>query len=121
MSLIKYAVLPVIVVATFAQAPAWAHAGLESATPAKNAVLTAAPSEVSLHFSEAVEQSFSSIKVIDATGHDLVSAKATPDKAMPAMLHAPLGKLTPGRYTVRWVAAGHDGHRRTGEYIFSVK
>jgi methionine-rich copper-binding protein CopC len=29
--------------------------------------------------------------------------------------------LAPGKYTVQYTAVGHDGHRRKGEYSFTVK
>jgi hypothetical protein len=29
--------------------------------------------------------------------------------------------LAPGKYTVRFIAVGDDGHRRTGSYSFTVK
>ena len=33
----------------------------------------------------------------------------------------PLDSLKAGNYKVQWVGVGHDGHRRTGDYAFSVK
>ncbi len=103
------------------QAPAWAHAALDTATPARNAQLTSAPKEISLHFNEKLEGNFSSIKLIDATGKNVLPKKAMVDATDPKTLSAPLDSLKPGRYTVQWVGVGHDGHRRTGDYKFSLK
>lgn len=102
-------------------APAWAHAALETAAPTKNAQLGAAPTEVTLHFNEDLERHFSTIKVVDANGNNVLKEKATVDAVDPKTLHVPVGSLKPGKYTVQWVGVGHDGHRRTGDYTFSVK
>ena len=101
--------------------PAWAHAMLESAVPAKNALLLVAPNEVSLHFNERIEAGFSSIKVLDAGGKNFVLKKAAVDAADPKTLRVTLDNLKPGKYVVKWVGVGHDGHRRTGDYSFSVR
>ena len=113
--------IAVSVLAAFNQAPAWAHASLESVMPAKNAQLTAPPKEVALHFNESVEANFSSIKVVNAGGKSVLMKKAVVDAADPKTLHVPLDTLKPGQYTVQWVGVGHDGHRRSGDYKFSVK
>lgn len=100
---------------------AWAHASLERATPAKDAIVTTAPATVVLKFNEKVEEEFSMVKVFDATGHDVGAKKLKPEPADTAVLHAQLPPLKSGIYTVKWVAVGHDGHRRGGNYRFTVK
>ena len=104
-----------------AQGPAWAHASLESAVPAKNAQLTAPPKEVRLHFNENLEASFSSIKVIDSGSKNILLKKAMVDSKDRKTLFVPLDSLKAGNYKVQWVGVGHDGHRRSGDYMFSVK
>jgi methionine-rich copper-binding protein CopC len=113
--------LSLFVLSALGQAPAWAHASLESAEPAKDVALTAAPKEVKLHFNENLEANFSSIKVIDGTGKNVVTKKAVVDAADPKTLHVPVDSLKAGKYLVQWVGVGHDGHRRTGNYGFTVK
>lgn len=103
------------------QSPAWAHAALASAEPASNVILTASPAMVTLHFTEKLEASFSSIKVMDATGQSVTKQKAELDVADPTILHVALPALQVGKYNVQWTAVGHDGHRRTGHYAFTVK
>lgn len=102
------------------QVPTWAHATLESSVPTANAKVTSAPA-VTLHFNEKPEVSFSSIKVLDATGTDETVGKATLVKTDTNALTVDLKTLKPGKYTVKWVASGHDGHRRMGDYVFLVK
>lgn len=104
-----------------AQAPAWAHASLESAVPAKNTQLTVPPKEVRLHFNENLEANFSSIKVLDSSGKNILLKKATVDPKDRKTLLVPLDPLKAGSYKVQWVGVGHDGHRRSGDYLFSVK
>jgi methionine-rich copper-binding protein CopC len=121
MKIIKIAALGLLAAAAMSQAPAWAHAALEHATPAKDAQLTSAPAAIILKFNEKLEPSFSAIKITDSAGHAVTSDKATLDVADARTLHAQLPALKPGVYTVKWVAVGHDGHRRNGSYQFAVK
>jgi len=114
----------IVVAATLAAPFAAAHASLKSSDPAANAVLAVAPKDITLTFNEKVEQAFSSITLTDAGGHTVAGAvanKATVDAANPAILRLVLPPLPEGAYTVAWAVAGHDGHRRKGEFTFTVK
>ena len=63
-------------IALFAMSvPAWAHAKLQSATPAANAVLDTTPKEVRIQFNEALEAAFSSIKVTDGKNSEVYAEK----------------------------------------------
>ncbi len=99
---------------------ALAHATLKSAVPAAGAALATAPKEISLKFNEKLEESFSSVKIIDPAGKDLVVPKARIDASQPSVMKLALPALQAGRYKVRWTAVGHDGHRRQGDYQFTV-
>lgn len=105
----------------FLHSSVWGHATLQSAAPAKNAQLAAVPKEIALRFNENLETNFSSIKVVDAGGRNVLTKKAVVDAADPRTLRVPVDSLKPGRYTVQWVGVGQDGHRRTGDYTFSVR
>ncbi|MES2163378.1 MAG: copper homeostasis periplasmic binding protein CopC [Pseudomonadota bacterium] len=114
----------IVVIATLAAPFAAAHASLKSSDPAANAVLTVAPKAIALTFNEKVEQAFSSITLTDAGGQVVAGAdkaKATVDEANPAILRLVLPQLPAGSYTVGWAVAGHDGHRRKGDFTFTVK
>lgn len=114
----------IVAAATLAAPYAAAHASLKSSSPAANAILDAAPKEIALTFNEKVEQAFSSITLTDAGGHALAGAdkaRAMVDGANPAILRLVLPPLPAGAYTVGWAVAGHDGHRRKGEFTFTVK
>jgi methionine-rich copper-binding protein CopC len=107
--------------ATLASPAAFAHAVLKASTPAAGATLEAAPNEITLTFNEKVEQAFSSISIADGQGKDVTPGKAKVDAANPAILRLPLASLAAGTYTVTWAVAGHDGHRRKGDFKFTVK
>lgn len=98
-----------------------AHASLKSSDPQAGATLAAAPKEIALTFNEKVEEAFSSITLSGANGKPVTVGKAKVDAGNPAILHVDVPALAAGAYTVKWAVAGHDGHRRTGEYKFSVK
>ena len=97
--------------------PAAAHAFLERAHPAAGEKLRAAPAELELHFSEALEPVFSGVTVTDAAGADM---SAGPAAASGAEMDLPLKALKPGRYRASWHAVSVDTHRTEGKYDFLV-
>ncbi|MDB5855327.1 MAG: copper resistance protein CopC [Herminiimonas sp.] len=99
----------------------WAHATLKNATPAKDVEVTNVPKEITLQFSEKLEAAFSSAKLVDSTGKELTADKATLDADDPSVMKLAVPALTAGTYTVVYVGVGHDGHRRKGDYSFTVK
>lgn len=118
----KYVAAPAFAaMAMAACAPAWAHAALQSATPAKDAVVAAAPAEITLRFNEKLEAAFSNAKLLDSSGKVVSTQKATLDQADPSVMKLAVPALTAGRYKVEYVGVGHDGHRRRGDYTFTVK
>jgi copper resistance protein C len=110
--------LAVIVAVLLPGAPAWAHAQLVSADPAKDATLTKAPSSVTLTFSERLNPDFTTIVVSD-TGQQRIPASAPTVTAAAGSvtLSQPLGN---GSYTVAYRVVSVDGHTLQGSYIFTV-
>lgn len=100
---------------------AWAHATIVKSDPAKGAELVASPPAVVLAFNEAIEPAFSSIKVIDEQGKAVAVEKAVVDPADKKVLRAAIPVLVNGKYTVKYSTMGRDGHKRAGEYQFTVK
>lgn len=98
-----------------------AHAKLTDSDPKAGTTLQVAPKGIALTFNEKIEQSFSSMSVIDSEGKPVSQDKAKVDATNHAVLRLPLTQLHTGTYTVKWAVAGHDGHRRTGDFKFSVK
>lgn len=110
-----------LVAATLASPFAAAHAGLKNSDPRAGAVLAAAPKDISLTFNEKIEEAFSSVTLADAEGKAVTTGKAKVDGANPSVLHLEVPALAAGEYTVKWAVAGGDGHRRKGDFKFSVK
>lgn len=100
--------------------PVWAHATLQSAVPGKDAVVPS-PAEVTLRFNEKLEPAFSKMKIVDVQGKPVVAGSPGVDRADHTVMKASLPVLVPGRYVVQYVAVGVDGHRRAGDYGFTVK
>lgn len=115
------AVVCIAVAASLASPYAAAHASLKSSSPQAGAVLAAAPKQISLTFNERVEGAFSSVTVADGQGKTIATEKAQVDQADPSVVRLDVPALSVGTYTVRWAVAGHDGHRRKGEFKFTVK
>ena len=103
-------------------ASAGAHAVLERAEPAAGAVVRAAPAEVQLLFSEAVEPAFSRIQVLDQAGRRADAGKAAVDPRNKRLLRVALQpRLAPGTYRVAWRVVSVDTHVVQGSYSFVVK
>jgi len=98
-----------------------AHASLKSSNPEAGTTLAAAPKEIVLTFNEKVEEAFSTITLADGEGKAVAADKAKVDAANPAILRLTAPSLAAGSYTVTWAVAGHDGHRRKGDFKFTVK
>ena len=94
-----------------------AHAFLEHASPSAGQNLRVSPARVEMHFSEALEPSFSNVIVSDSHGRDMA---AGPVVANGTEIDLPLKKLPPGRYRVSWHAVSVDTHRSEGKYNFLV-
>jgi methionine-rich copper-binding protein CopC len=108
--------------ATLAAPQVYAHATVQASEPAANAELAKSPAAIKLSFNEAIDPAFSTIVLQDSFGKPVPGvAKAVVGGDGKEQLSAELPALKTGGYIVRWVAIGPDGHRRTGQYNFSVK
>lgn len=106
---------------TFAAAPAaQAHAHLKSADPASGAVITAAPSTLTLSFTEDVQPKFCTVTVTDSMGMraDTGAPEAVPGHA--DELSVPVKFQMPGKYVVVWHALSVDTHKTQGTYSFTI-
>jgi copper resistance protein C len=99
---------------------AFAHAQLKTATPAVGGAVAAAPSEVTLNFSEKLEASFSTVTVRDAVGKRMNKADSQVDKADRTIMRVSLDPLMPGIYIVEWRALTADTHKTEGAFVFRV-
>lgn len=107
--------------ALLAGAPkAHAHAQLDHASPAVGSTVKAAPKDVTLWFTEALEPKFSSIEVRDARGAAMQNGTAHGVAGNTAGLAVAVKPLPPGTYTVKWKALSVDTHRTQGDFTFKV-
>jgi methionine-rich copper-binding protein CopC len=100
---------------------AWAHAELKQATPAVDGTVQPAPTEVTLKFSERLENAFTTVIVRDAVGKRVDKADGQIDKSDRTVIRTSLQpSLSPGTYIVEWRALTTDTHRTEGAFIFRV-
>lgn len=96
---------------------AQAHTHLKSSMPADKAVLTAAPKQVMLHFSEPTRLTAVTLQKDGEKNETTLSGlpkEATADVTLPVEIAAP------GAYKVTWRAVGADNHVMSGSIQFTV-
>jgi copper transport protein len=109
-----------LVVVLASATPAAAHAELRSTEPASSAVLEAAPEQVVLEFSEAVEVSFGAVRVHDGDGRRLDSARAYHPEGRSREVAMDLPPLDRGAYVVTWRVLSADSHPVHGAFTFRI-
>lgn len=98
---------------------AYAHGTLRRSAPAKDQHLSAAPTEIRLTFTEAVELSLARVALAGPSGQVALGRLSLADSAR--VVIAPVaGGLVDGSYTVQWQIAGADGHPVRGEFAFFI-
>ncbi len=101
--------------------PAFAHAHLDSASPAQDAVLTSPPEEILLIFTENLELALSAVTLRDAAGAVVEIPAPTHDEGDPRSLLVAPPDLAPGVYRVEWSVTSVDTHGSQGEFSFTLK
>jgi len=99
---------------------ALAHAFLDRAVPAVGGKVRGQPAEVRLRFSQPLEAAFSTIRVVDAGGHQVDRKDKQLDPADASVLKVSLPRLAPGVYRVLWRVLSADTHVTEGDYSFEV-
>ncbi|MCX4146277.1 copper resistance protein CopC [Paraburkholderia madseniana] len=100
---------------------AHAHAYPTHQAPAAGAEVSASQKDVAIDFDDGLEPAFSLITVTDARGKPVTNGKAVVDPSNKKHMSVALNPLTPGDYSVAWVAVAEDGHRTQAHYSFTVK
>ena len=102
-----------------APSTAFAHASLQSSTPAPNSVLEASPPEIILDFDDAVEVGVASIELFNGNGDSIeVGMPRHGDDA--STLTASVPALDEGLYAVIWRVTSADGHPIDGSFSFQI-
>jgi methionine-rich copper-binding protein CopC len=95
------------------------HSLLLESSPAADALLAAAPSEISLRFNNRIEKKLSTIRLVDEGGAaQPVSVRVADGPADRLTGAAPL--LGPGTWRVEWRVLSTDGHIVSGRFSFRV-
>lgn len=94
-----------------------AHAFLDHAEPRVGSTVPTAPHELSLSFTQKLEQAFSSVEVSDANGTRVDVGKPSISSSV---MRIGLRHLSPGTYRVRWHALSVDTHTTEGSFTFQV-
>jgi methionine-rich copper-binding protein CopC len=111
-SIIAFSLLGVI-----AAAPIWAHAKLQSSTPADHAQLTEAPKSITLKFNESAKLAM--VKL--TTGDKEISVPVDKNAKASQTFSVELPGLAAGKYVVQWTAvAADDGHVTKGSFDFTI-
>lgn len=101
--------------------PASAHANLVSSEPAANSELDAAPDRVIIWFTEPLEPSLSSIRVLDSAGQRVDQDNSEVDDLNPLVMSVGVSDIPDGTYIVAWTNVSTvDGHRVRGSFVFAV-
>ena len=95
---------------------ALAHAHLEKTTPADGSVITAAPQNLVLEFSESAQLA---ALWIAADGSSRRKLTPLPQQSEQRIVVA-LPNLAPGSYLVSWRVVGADGHVVPGQIRFTL-
>ncbi|WP_018807819.1 copper resistance protein CopC [Salinispora arenicola] len=99
-------------------APAAAHNSLKAATPAKNAQLATAPTEITLEFLQKLDPAFTTIVLSDAAQQKIPTGEPMVTGATGTISID--GPLPNGTYTVAYRVVSADGHPVQGSYPFTV-
>jgi methionine-rich copper-binding protein CopC len=100
-----------------ATASVCAHTRLLESQPAADAVLTQAPEQITLRFSEPIRLTALSVRSAGSAAQDLTAAESGASERFTATLPA----LEPGEHTVSWRVISADTHVVSGEVRFTVQ
>lgn len=97
--------------------PAFGHAELDTADPADKAVLQTPPTTITMTFTEDLDPSKSSFKLLAPDGSTVGTGGATAIRTM----SLDNLELAPGAYQIKWTSASaDDGDIERGELTFTV-
>jgi methionine-rich copper-binding protein CopC len=101
--------------------PVWAHTTLDHSEPKDGAVLSQAPPEIRMWFTEPIKAKLSTVEVRDAAGKQVDQRDLSADEKDPAVVRLSLiSEMPPGIYRVTWSAVAQDLHVSKGSFSFRV-
>ena len=100
-------------------AAAAAHMAVRKTMPEADAVLSEAPRQVRIWFTQSPDPAVSRLRLEGANGAvALGDTTVQDDRSLMAALPS---TLDAGTYTVHWRTAGDDGHTQRGDFAFTVR
>lgn len=96
---------------------AFAHSALVFSSPANNAQLNEAPDAIHLEFNEDVR-----LLALELSGHEQgeVAIDFQRNRQATDVFHVNLPALADDVYTITWTLIGADGHRVSGDIVFTL-
>jgi methionine-rich copper-binding protein CopC len=94
-----------------------AHAFLDHAEPRVGSVVSTAPRQVTLWFTQNLEAAFSKVTVTDSSGQRVDAGKAN---ISGTVMRVPLRAIKAGTYHVSWHALSVDTHTTEGTFTFRL-
>lgn len=98
-----------------------AHAILVKSQPAKDEEVKEAPKQIDLWFNDPVKSEYKALAVIDSEGKRVDNHDVEQSLTDGSNIHATVGDLAQGTYTVRYRVVSQDTHIVTGKFQFTVK
>jgi copper resistance protein C len=96
------------------------HGVLDRTDPRAGGQIKAAPPQIKLWFTGALEQAYSRVEVLDAAGKRMDLGDSAVDGANRALLRVSVPALPPGTYRVVWRVVSVDSHVTEGQFSFTV-
>jgi methionine-rich copper-binding protein CopC len=99
-----------------------AHARVKRANPAIGGAVAAAaaPTELQVWFTEALEPALSALEVVNHEGTRVDAGDAHVDADDHALMRVSVRPLSPGQYRVNWRVVSLDTHFTSGSFPFRV-
>ncbi len=97
------------------------HLRLTASNPAKDTVLTTAPTRLVLTYSQEPQVRLSSITLSGPAGAVALSPVAADSADKNKLVARVTGAMSPGAYTIAWRTASSDGHPIRGEIPFTIR
>jgi methionine-rich copper-binding protein CopC len=95
-----------------------AHSAMDETTPADEAVLAEAPSEIVMNFLHDIR--LTKVRLTHAD-HSAVDLDLSAYKGMEIDFTVPMQSMGSGTYVIDWRGLGADGHAMTGSFNFVVE
>jgi methionine-rich copper-binding protein CopC len=105
-------------VMAFVAAGAMAHSPLNATTPANEATIAAAPTELMLDFKGEVR--LTKVSMTHAP-HDSIDLDLSSNKGFITDYSVPMEGMGNGAYVIDWRGLGKDGHPMKGSFTFTVQ